>query len=259
MKQSDDHHSEWVQRQKDHYDQAAAAFDNSEGWWPRENRNHLRKIRTISGLLGIAEGSVLEVGVGTGIHAGWLLAHSPLRVVGVDLSAGMVQAARARLERGAGDRFSALVADAGHLPFADNSFDAVFCSGTLHHISCPVAALSEMRRVARPGAAVIVMEPNILFPTNLIGGVAMRVERRMLLSSAGNLARWARRAGLAEVSASPIALYTPPFPRALLRVFDRVDQFLFRVPLLRSFSVMIVLRGKKAEEGDGSRPGVRAG
>ena len=41
------------------------------------------------------------------------------------------------------------VADAQHLPFADNAFDAVICYDVLHHVSDPYRMASEMLRVSR--------------------------------------------------------------------------------------------------------------
>jgi SAM-dependent methyltransferase len=59
------------------------------------------------------------------------------------------------LGRGAfyGD-FGRVQADGEHLPFADESFDVVYCVATLHHALDLRQMVSEMARVARPGAVV---------------------------------------------------------------------------------------------------------
>jgi SAM-dependent methyltransferase/uncharacterized protein YbaR (Trm112 family) len=59
------------------------------------------------------------------------------------------------LGRGAfyGD-FARVQADGEHLPFADASFDVVYCVATLHHALDLVQMVREMARVARPGAVV---------------------------------------------------------------------------------------------------------
>lgn len=51
-----------------------------------------------------------------------------------------------------------ILGDVTNMPFVDNSFDIVFCSNLLHHLSDPSAALKEMRRVAKK--YVIITEPN---------------------------------------------------------------------------------------------------
>jgi ubiquinone/menaquinone biosynthesis C-methylase UbiE len=47
-----------------------------------------------------------------------------------------------------------------HLPFGAGAFDAVLCRDVLHHLEDREAAVSELRRVARQGAVVWVVEPN---------------------------------------------------------------------------------------------------
>jgi SAM-dependent methyltransferase len=50
------------------------------------------------------------------------------------------------------------VADAQHLPFADNTFDLCWANAVLQHIPDPPKALAEMVRVTRPGGRVAVGE-----------------------------------------------------------------------------------------------------
>lgn len=51
------------------------------------------------------------------------------------------------------------VCDATDMPIADDTFDLVFCSQTLEHISEPVKALTEMRRVLKPGGEAWLSAP----------------------------------------------------------------------------------------------------
>ena len=95
-----------------------------------------------------AEGSMqlLDVACGTGSVAA-LAAVRGATVVGVDFAPAMLDAAR-RLHPAL--RFEG--ADAEALPFAEASFDAVVINFGAHHFPFPVRALSEARRVLRPGA-----------------------------------------------------------------------------------------------------------
>ena len=55
----------------------------------------------------------------------------------------------------------AVLASAENLPFPDNSFDAAMAIITLHHWSDVEAGLSEMRRVARQRAVVVMFDPEL--------------------------------------------------------------------------------------------------
>lgn len=49
----------------------------------------------------------------------------------------------------------------GDLPLVDDSADVITCFGVLHHVAKVSAALSEMRRVLRPGGMALIREPII--------------------------------------------------------------------------------------------------
>jgi SAM-dependent methyltransferase len=96
-------------------------------------------------------GDVLEVGVGTGRQ----LTHHPrgTRVTAVEPDrAALARAGR----RSPGARL--VVAEAEALPFADASFDRVVFALVLCSVRDPAAALSEARRVLRPGGRLRVLE-----------------------------------------------------------------------------------------------------
>jgi ubiquinone/menaquinone biosynthesis C-methylase UbiE len=100
---------------------------------------------------------VLDVACGTGLVA--LAAAEAVgpdgRVVGVDLSGRMVDAARQRAHaRGAAHaRFARM--DAERLDLPDAAFDVALCALGLMYVPDPAQALREMRRVLRPGGRVV--------------------------------------------------------------------------------------------------------
>jgi len=104
--------------------------------------------------------TVLEIGPGPGyfsIEAARVVGASG-RVVCLDVQPGMVAVLDERL-RGAGAASARpMVADATQLPLADRSVDAAFLAFVLGEIPDRPAALSELRRVMKPGSAVSVME-----------------------------------------------------------------------------------------------------
>lgn len=113
-------------------------------------------------LLHIQEGSyILDVGCGTGddVRALARMVGSIGRVVGVDGSETMVATARERTQ-GMDLPVEFQVADAHHLPFADNTFDGCRADRVFQHLADPRRALAEMVRVARHGARVVVCDPD---------------------------------------------------------------------------------------------------
>ena len=97
--------------------------------------------------------SVLELGCGTGQI--WLnreeLIGKCSRIVLTDLSEGMLQTARETLKRYPSIEYAA--ADIQHIPYPEHSFDLVIANMMLYHVPDIPKALSEARRVLRPGGA----------------------------------------------------------------------------------------------------------
>ena len=103
-------------------------------------------------LAGIAPGQrALDVGCGPGALTGELVARlGPQGVAAVDPSEPFVAAAR---ERHLGVEVRQAAAE--QLPFPDNAFDAALAQLVVHFMTDPVAGLTEMRRVTRPGGLVV--------------------------------------------------------------------------------------------------------
>ncbi len=101
-------------------------------------------------------GRILEVGVGTGISLPGYSPHN--RIVGIDLSEGMLKKARARIEEQGLDNVERLeVMDAEHLSFADASFDVVVAHYVVSTVPNPEAVLDELARTVRPGGEIIIL------------------------------------------------------------------------------------------------------
>jgi len=98
---------------------------------------------------------VLEVGCSGGRHISALQAIWPDRTyVGCDIDTGSLgQGSRNHPQV----RFVAV--DGHHLPFADETFDAVYCMDYLEHVEDPVQASGEMARVLKKGGILSVFCP----------------------------------------------------------------------------------------------------
>jgi SAM-dependent methyltransferase len=94
--------------------------------------------------------AVLDLGCGPGsITAGLAAAVAPGRTIGVDLDPDLPPGT---------EGVELVAANAYALPFPDASFDAIFVSALLQHLTEPVPALREARRVARPGAVIGIID-----------------------------------------------------------------------------------------------------
>jgi SAM-dependent methyltransferase len=99
---------------------------------------------------------LLDVGCGPGTITADLAARvAPGRVVGMDRSPEVIAEAASGL---GSDRLSFVVGDVYRLDAPDASFDVVHAHQVLQHLSDPVAALREMRRVCRPDGVVAVRD-----------------------------------------------------------------------------------------------------
>ncbi len=99
----------------------------------------------------------LDVGTAAGYTA-FALAPLVRRVVGIDVTPAMVEAARRNAGQSGLANFTAEVANAEELPFPDGSFDIVACRYTAHHFRRPKVAVGEMARTLRPGGRLVVVD-----------------------------------------------------------------------------------------------------
>ncbi len=98
---------------------------------------------------------VLEIGVGAGSDfINWV--RSGATATGIDLTETGVDLTRERLTL-EGLRAEVQQGDAEQLPFAADSFDIVYSWGVLHHSPDTARAVSEVKRVLRPGGIALVM------------------------------------------------------------------------------------------------------
>jgi len=181
----------------EHYEAIADHFDAT---YNRENSNHLYKIDQISKVMfdnlpALGRYDVMELGGGTGIHALHFLksnAHRNINYTLSDISPKMLEMARIRLAKFNVD----YLVSAGENIATDRTFDAIFCSGAMHHFEDARASIESMRDHLKPGGAIVVCEPIVWNPINFIKAAKDRLEWGQFSATRSAVARMLKDAGL---------------------------------------------------------------
>jgi len=178
-------------------DAAAAVrklFDSKAAAWPSkygpDGRLASRLTRLADAVThrALAEGSVLDLGCGTGELAS-AIAATGMRVTGCDISPEMLSRAVAADPSGTVDWVQL---DPGWqtLPFGPQTFDAVVASSVLEYVNDPTAVLRECGRVLRPGGVMLCTVPDPRHPVRWAEWLIGVANREAVVRAAGG--RWPR-------------------------------------------------------------------
>ena len=208
---------EWYQA-----DDIAEAYDEKR--FSRGGRLIDRRERqaVLDGLSPVEEREVLEIACGTGRFS-VMLAERGASVTALDVSEAMLSQGREKAERaGVRDRIEFMLADAGRLPFPEDSFEAVFAMRFFHLADEPERYLAEMARVARD---------RVFFDT--FNGTSARVAYNWLLPMGSHLYDRERVDGLLDTAGLSLEAaehdFVVPFgfyrklPNAVADGFRRAD------------------------------------
>lgn len=232
--------------QRHYYDTTASSFESGL-LFRRSNRNHQKKIKKICELLKLGPESirtVLKVGTGTGIHAEYVLTHySNIHYFGVDISKGMVEEAKQRIDSQS-HNIHYIIADGERLSFKDNAFIAAYISGSLHHFRNPEKKIAELIRSIKERGRIAIMEPNHLFPTNIIAALIHPLVRVILKMSRKNFRSWLSGQNIIDLTTGSY-IFTPPVPTMLCTIYDILDKICSKVPIVSEFSIMIYTSATK--------------
>ena len=123
--------------------------------WRKRAIRELQASKTPS----FAPQTILDVASGTGDFAIEALALKPKKIIGVDISEGMLAIGREKMKkRGLDHIIDMRAGDSEGLPFADNEFDAVIVSFGVRNFENLLKGLTDMHRVTRPGGVCVVLE-----------------------------------------------------------------------------------------------------
>lgn len=102
---------------------------------------------------------LLDVATGTGDFALQALSLNPEKITGVDISEGMLQVGRKKIQdRNVADKIVLQLADSENLPFEENKFDAVTVGFGVRNFEHLERGLEEIFRVLKPGGVAVILE-----------------------------------------------------------------------------------------------------
>lgn len=131
------------------YDERSTNHDKSE--WHRTTA-----LRLVEDLPPRPGDSVLDIATGTGtiaFHAASLVGPHG-KVVGIDLSEGMLAQANAKLSASGLRNLQFILSDAENLAFLPDSFDRMYCASAFFCILDPIATLKHWRDLLKPGGSL---------------------------------------------------------------------------------------------------------
>lgn len=102
---------------------------------------------------------ILDVATGTCDLALAAMKLDPVRIHGIDISSGMLELGRQKVEKkGMSDRIELTKADSENIPFENDFFDVAMVAFGVRNFADPNKGLSEMGRVLRKGGMIMVLE-----------------------------------------------------------------------------------------------------
>lgn len=101
---------------------------------------------------------ILDVATGTADFAIASLTLNPEEVIGVDISEGMLEVGREKLQKKGIEKIRLLSGDSENLEFETESFDAIVVGFGVRNFEDLRKGLTEMNRVLRPGGAAMILE-----------------------------------------------------------------------------------------------------
>jgi demethylmenaquinone methyltransferase/2-methoxy-6-polyprenyl-1,4-benzoquinol methylase len=121
--------------------------------------DHIWRYKAINELKQIQPKRILDLATGTGDFAIAALRLKPKQIIGMDISAGMLEVGKTKmLKKKYNHIIDMRLGDSENLPFEDNYFDALTVGFGVRNYENLEKGLSEMLRVVRPGGKLVILE-----------------------------------------------------------------------------------------------------
>tara|TARA_B110000003_G_scaffold208536_1_gene207450 strand:+ start:63389 stop:64117 length:729 start_codon:yes stop_codon:yes gene_type:complete len=102
---------------------------------------------------------ILDIATGTGDLAIMMSSLSPKKIIGLDISEGMLSIGKQKISKAKlNDTIEMIVGDSENMPFKDNAFDAITVSFGVRNFANLDRGLNEIRRVLKPSGVFVILE-----------------------------------------------------------------------------------------------------
>ena len=121
--------------------------------------DHLWRKRAVKQLQKLQPKVLLDLATGTGDFAIACLKLKPEKIIGMDISSGMLEVGKQKMKKRAFDNIVDMqLGDSENMPFADHTFDAITVGFGVRNYENLEKGLGEMLRVLKPGGQAVILE-----------------------------------------------------------------------------------------------------
>ena len=106
--------------------------------------------------------TILDIATGTGDLVILMTKTSAKKIIGLDISAGMLAVGKQKIEKAnLSNKIEMVLGDSENMPYSDNYFDAITVSFGIRNFENLEKGLAEIYRVLRPGGIFVILETSV--------------------------------------------------------------------------------------------------
>lgn len=130
--------------------------------------------------------NILDIATGTGDLAINLAETSAEKIIGLDISSGMLEVGKQKIKTKKLDqKIEMVIGDSENLPFDDNTFDAITVAFGVRNFETLENGLKDILRVLKPGGIFVILETSV--PTKFPFKQGYQFHSRVILPTVGKL------------------------------------------------------------------------
>ncbi|MFN4198126.1 MAG: bifunctional demethylmenaquinone methyltransferase/2-methoxy-6-polyprenyl-1,4-benzoquinol methylase UbiE [Flavobacterium sp.] len=149
-------------------EQVAQMFDTISGNYDRLNRvislgSDVSWRKKVIKMVGATQPKkILDIATGTGDLAIMMATLNPEKIIGLDISAGMLDVGRQKISKQSlSEKIEMVLGDSENIPYENDSFDAITVAFGIRNFESLEKGLSEILRVLKPGGIFVILETSV--------------------------------------------------------------------------------------------------